>query len=251
MTNDALENQHIISLNSSVLSLEKHMQTMGVSFKGIAPSAKRFSILAVLIGLAFSSLACSSTSRTAATSATPTSVAKVLGKFEPIEGTDYLVAPILPAISSSYSYSSYDSSSSWGVAYNYVFLNRTNDTFQQLLPTNEYVITFTEPLALPDANAETLITHWWLYGIIKSDTNGDKALTLEDRITLAISDVGGTGYTEIITDVDEVYGHTLRDETTLLIIYRSNDHKYLTGIDLPGRSIVATAELPSLGSDVK
>jgi hypothetical protein len=175
----------------------------------------------------------------------------VLGEFEAIEGTHFLAAPIRPMISNTPGYRLTGRISSWGIVYNVVFLNRANGTFQQLLPTNEYVIAGMKPLVTPAPKAEPPITHAWLYSVIKSDTNGDKELTLEDKITVSISDVGGATYREMVTDVDEVYGDTLRDETTLLIVYRRDKLKYLASIDISGYSIITTTELPSLGSDVK
>lgn len=195
--------------------------------------------------------ACITPSTTAPSAPTPIPLTKVLGKFEPIADTNYLVAPILQTANNSSTYNPLERNNSGGQIHNYIFLNRANGIFQQLLPTNEYVIANRKLLLWPDPQAETPITSGWLYTIIKSDTNDDKALTLADKTTLAISDVGGVMYSEMLTDVDEVYGDTLRDATTLLVVYRSNEQKYLAIIELSQQSMIATTELPSLGLDVE
>ncbi len=220
--------------------------------KCFAQSANKYAGALLLISLVLGSLACSrpaSVARTTSTAPTPTAT-KQLGIFAAIEGTEYLRAPIYDDSNRSSSYGSYDSYGG-NATRNYVFLSRTTETFQQLLPTNDYAIVITEALAPVNPNSETQVTQWWLYGIVKSDTDGDTYLTQADKMTLALSDVGGTGYAEIIADVDNVYGHTLRDEATLLVIYQSAAKKYLARIDIIGRVVAATTELPPLGSDVK
>jgi hypothetical protein len=87
--------------------------------------------------------------------------------------------------------------------------------------------------------------------VVKSDTDGDKKLTYKDNKVLAISDAGGVGYTEIISDVEEVYGQADSEANSLYVIYRSQSRKYVAKIDLLNRKVVSTKELTLEFSDLQ
>jgi hypothetical protein len=173
-------------------------------------------------------------------------VKRVLGYFRPVEGTSYLMAPITSGSGSSYSSSSnYDSGNQ---ANNYVFVNSADESTLTLLPTNDHL--FVGTVSIPEKPAgekEPLKVQWFLYGLVKVDTNADKELTHKDRRSLCVSDAGGAGFKELILEVDEVYGHSLRDADTLIVIYRKASKKYLTRISLASREAVSTRELPDFG----
>lgn len=228
------------------------MQTSHHIFGFFTTHSSRQAAFVTLALLAITSFGCSRTSAVA--SAPPPTVApaeKTLGEFTLIKGTDYLMAPIREATDSTSSYSDFERNGYWGPVNNYVFLDRKTETFQQLLPTNEYVIARADALKPPDAGIEAPAIQGWLYSVVKADTDGDGELSLTDKITLSVSDAGGLHYTEVLDDIDRVYGHTLRDSTTLLIIYRSGEHKYLTSLTLSSYAVVATTELMFLGQEVK
>jgi|GEM_PF-1268644 len=188
-------------------------------------------------------------------------VEKILSVFSPIAGTNYLMARIsadpgsrersanpLTWIESSYSSDGYET-------YNYVFFDLGSESYQRLLPTNDSVIlqiigfpipdyTTTEPAVPP------LPIKWWLYVIVKADTNKNGNLDFQDKQTLGISDVGGNGFAEVVIDVDNLLGEVYKDGSTLFVIYNSNEKNYLTKINLPTREVVTTTEM-DLGEDVK
>jgi hypothetical protein len=157
------------------------------------------------------------------------------------------MAPInSEAKSESFKGGSYDN------AHNYVFLNTTDESTRQLLPTNDYMITNT--IRFPEerqAQKEPMAVQWFLYFLVKDDTDGDKKLTYKDHRTVAISDSGGWGYAEVIQNVEQIYGQVLRDANTLLVIYRSGSKKYIARVDLPNRKVVTTNEMTSPGGDVQ
>jgi len=175
---------------------------------------------------------------------------RVLGYFTPVPGTTHLMAPIISGSterSSSRSSYSYESGQ---IAYNYVFLNSADESTLTLLPTNDHL--FVATVSFPEKHAgdkEPFKIEWFLYGLVKTDTDGDKELTDKDRRSVCVSGAGGGGFKEIVEDVDQVYGHSLVDSDTLLVIYRKASKKYLTRINLPKREIVSTKELPSFGVD--
>ena len=228
------------------------MQPLHHVLRSFAAFPVRRLILAVLAVLTLAGSACSRTPLVAsAPTLTATPAAKTLGEFTLIEDTDFLMAPIRDATDSASSYIDYERGGYWGPVNNYVFLDRRTQTFQQLLPTNDYVIARAYALEPPSAGTEAPTILGWLYCVVKADTDGDNELSLTDKIILSLSDVSGARYTEVLIDVDDVYGRTLSNSSTLLIIYRKNEHKYMTSIDLSSYAVVATFELAFLGPEVK
>ncbi|MBW4551896.1 MAG: hypothetical protein KME35_12420 [Aphanocapsa sp. GSE-SYN-MK-11-07L] len=182
---------------------------------------------------------------------------KTVGNFVAIENTNFLVAPIQEKLDRERTSFSLDISSrgyNSADVYNYVFFDRQSQSVQRLIPTNEFVILQQQGLperAIVPPSKSLLPLAWFLYSIIKTDTNQDQKLALGDRLTLAVSDVGGRGYTELISDVDQLLAATLRDSATLVVIYRSQAGLSIAQINLPQRRLLKTTPIPSLGSEVK
>jgi hypothetical protein len=96
-----------------------------------------------------------------------------------------------------------------------------------------------------------IVVAWWLYTLVKADTTKDGQLSSADQKTLAISDVGGKGYTELVSGVDQVLGDAYKDGDILLLIYRTGDKNFLARVDLASRKVIKTTEIQSFGADVK
>ena len=195
------------------------------------------------------------------TASTPVPVEKVLSTFDQIEGTHYLMARIsanpdardssggpLSWLESGYSSYSYDT-------YNFVFFDLDTETYHRLLPSNKSVILqltgFPTPVydaSQPDAPRPPI--EWWLYTIVKADTDGNGVMNYEDILTLGVSDVGGNGFTEVVGDVDNLLGHLYDDNSSLFVIYHSNGKNYIAKINLSTREVLSTTEM-DLGEDVK
>jgi hypothetical protein len=172
----------------------------------------------------------------------------MLGDFKPVEGTSYLMASIYSEakIESSFKSGSHNN------MHNQYFLNTQDESARQLLPTNDFVIENTFRFPEENQNAkEPVAVKWFLYHVIKDDTDGDAKLTHKDNRVLAISDSSGARCVELIKDVEHVYGHLLSDPDTLLIAYRSGSKKYSARLDLINRRVVSTRELSNLGADVQ
>jgi hypothetical protein len=231
---------------------------------------KRISLLIVALGLLFSVTACipNFTDRNPAVSSEPAPtlqpVEKILSSFTPVQGTNYLVAAVINApvsregslinplewINNSSRYSSYSSST-----YNYVFFNLSTEEYKRLLPSNEYAIFQTSgfPISQIDpANPQQPVApvEWWIYSIIKKDTNKDGSLGYEDKLTISIADVGGNGYTELIENVDSVLSQIYRNSSSLFIIYNADQKNYIAKINPATREVISTTEM-NLGEDVK
>lgn len=224
----------------------------------------RILLLTVTLSLISIGIGCSRFTRSqnpAGIEATPKVVEKHLSAFRPIEGTSYMIADIsgnpqtdergsfspFRWIESGYSgYSGYE-------IYNYVFFSSETETFNRLLPINEYVVLQIAgfPSGTPTEKPEDFKpVKWWMYVLAKADTDNNGVLDYKDKLTIGVTDVGGNSPTELIPGVDGVLGQVLKDENTLFVIYHSLDKNYITKIDLPGRQVVSTIEM-SLGDDVK
>src|SRR5437868_14452640 len=110
-------------------------------------------------------------------------VKRSLGSFKPVNGGSYLMAPIESETESGYS-----SKSSSRNIHNYVFFNTANESVHPLMPTNDYWII--ETISFPEARESSQKNEpvqWFLYSIVKEDTDGDKRLTYKDNRTLAVS----------------------------------------------------------------
>lgn len=210
-------------------------------------------ILALVIGALFVvGMACtrSSVSPGAPVSGTAEPAKKEVSQFSQITGTQILVAGVYQGENRSGLDFSLSSGREYAYnVYNYIFFDMESEQFHALLPTNEDVIL--NKIGLPVSDSAGTPLKWWLYYVVKADTNQDKQLSNQDKFTVSMSDVGGNNYVELIPDVDEALGQFMKSDTVLLFFYRQNDKKYYAKIDLQSRSVIATTEYPSFGSDVK
>lgn len=210
-------------------------------------------IFALVIGVLFLvGMACTSgsISPAAPVSGTAEPAKKELSQFSQIAGTQILVAGVYQGENRSGLDFSLSSGREYAYnVYNYIFFDLGTEQFHALLPTNEYAIL--NKIGLPVSNDGTGSIKWWLYYVVKADTNQDKQLSNQDKFTVCMSDIGGNNYVELIPDVDEALGQFMKSDSVLLLFYRQGDKKYYAKIDLQSRSVVATTEYPSFGPDVK
>ena len=172
---------------------------------------------------------------------------RTLGLFQPVYGTKYLMAPITSEGKGDY----FSSKGDYANTHNFAFFNTADESVRALLPANDYWIVETKRFpAKEEAGEQPVPVQWFLYSLVKSDTDGDKKLTYKDNKVLAISDAGGVGYTEIISDVEEVYGQADSEANGLYVIYRSQSRRYVAKIDLLNRKVVSTKELALEFSDL-
>ncbi|MBI3164130.1 MAG: hypothetical protein HYZ24_05555 [Chloroflexi bacterium] len=229
---------------------------------------KRPSTLLPALIIALSIIACGrsipqeSSSGTDAPAA-PAPVEKTLSAFTPIIGTDYLMAGIVPVevtrdsslnpfewISSS-GYSGYSAYTT----YNYVFFNTQTEEYHRLLPDNNSVIFQTAgfPQLVYDPNdpeKPAPIIEFWIFNIVKADTNGDTYFDYRDKLTVGIADVSGSNYTELIQNVDAIQSQYYKDPSNFFIIYNVNEKNFIAKINPITREILSTTEM-DLGDDVK
>jgi hypothetical protein len=176
-----------------------------------------------------------------------------LGVFQELAGTDYLMAPIAtPRGREEYSIKSDGARSDF--ARNYLFVNLTDKSSHLLLPTNDDLIL--ESKVVPaigqakdnkDAKAAPPVepvkaagnptpsgTKWLYYRVVKTDTDNDKQLTGNDRWTVALSDISGRNYKELLSDVEAILYETNRADN-LILIYKADGKNQIAEINLSTR----------------
>ncbi|EKQ70850.1 hypothetical protein OsccyDRAFT_1155 [Leptolyngbyaceae cyanobacterium JSC-12] len=172
-----------------------------------------------------------------------TQQAKVsLGAFTPIEGTPYHFAPI--SAKQNYRQDYYDKAAL--STRNYLILDTKDRSAVRLVPNNDALFLSIEKLGHSAQSGKLEKTEGLWYQVVKADTNGDKRLTETDLKTIAVSEVSGKSYKELISQVEQVLGSSQPSPNTLLVIYRTNARHFVSEIDLLAQKVVATQELPSI-----
>ncbi len=230
---------------------------------------KRLSVFLLAFAISFSTLACGrsivpqDSSVNADAPVAPKPVEKTLSSFNPIIGTEYLMAGIVPvdvARDASLnpfewiSNSGYSSYTTYGT-YNYVFFNTQTEEYHRLLPDNNSIIFQTAgfPQFVYDPNdpeKPAPIIEFWMFNIVKADTNADGYFDYRDKLTIGIADVSGANYTELISNVDAIQSQYYKDPSNFFIIYNVNDKNFIAKVNPITRQIISTTEM-DLGEDVQ
>ena len=186
-----------------------------------------------------------------------------LQSFRQLRGTQYFIAEIVTTSGASfYEYSSprwYEfSDRNGGLIRNLVFLDSETALSHTLLENNHsYIINMLSfppqppPPAASDEEPEIIPIRWFVYEVAHQDTNLDGALNQADERVIGVSDVDGTRYKELITNVSDIYNLTLLDSGELLVVYRQNQDRFAAKIDLQAQEIITQQQLPDLGIEVK
>lgn len=165
-----------------------------------------------------------------------------LETFEPIVGTPYLFAPI--SAEQDYRQVYYDKSAL--SVRNYLVLNLNDKSAVRVVPNNNSLFLNADRIGQKNEKGEIIKTQAIWYQVIKTDTNGDKRLTETDQKTIAISDVSGKNYTELLPKVDRILGTHQPAATTLLLIHQTDEKNFVTEIDVLNRKVTETKELPAI-----
>ena len=179
-----------------------------------------------------------------------------LGNFKKISGSSFLVAPIR-SISNEGRSTIRISSSGGGYVYthNYIYLDLEDETLQRLLPVDDHVIQDTTGHAPRntevdnDPEAEDAIS-WWVYSIVKDDSNEDGYLGADDLITIGVADVGGQNFTEILEGIEEILGQEMKNDSELVIIFVKDGLRFISKINMLEKTIVDTQEIFVFASEI-
>jgi hypothetical protein len=193
----------------------------------------------------------------------PTTAAKVadrrLGTFSCLSGTNVQIAEV--ATEKAPSGFSISSGGYERYIHNYVFLDPATGALTKLLKDNRSLIltihqfpggSSRDSIVRSDCGESSTPVKWLIYTIVSQDNNNDQALTSDDKATIALSDIRGQNYTELIPNVDQVYAQADRKSPEqLFIVYRQDGKKMLATIDLTKRQVIDTKPVTVLGDDVK
>jgi hypothetical protein len=224
-------------------------------------------IIATVAGCSKAPVAPTSAQAVTTTTPTPLPAPKEvwMTEFQQIDGTPYLYAPIYVATQEqksiikqikSVASNGYEGRN-WGADIrNYMFVHRDNLSASKLLTNNssrlltmEQLSKTTAPARLDPASPnkgkelKTVTALWHLR--VLADTNGDKILDESDRQQIAISDVSGANYTELIRDIDKVLLVHRKGLDRRLVIYTSGTKRFIADVNIPSRR-ATTKELPPI-----
>ncbi|MFZ5879249.1 MAG: hypothetical protein ACOY0R_07755 [Chloroflexota bacterium] len=172
----------------------------------------------------------------------------VLNQFHSIQGTSILVATVeqesdgLEEISARW----FNFRNGYGAS-NLIFLDANTLSSHTLFETNSHVIIglyqFPSPNFDSNSKADQVEVKWLVYEIAKSDTNSDGRIDGRDLFVVALSDVDGSNYTEVIENVQDIQGMNLLDGNILLLVYDSNGTYTVAKVDLSQRNIIDSKPL--------
>ncbi|MGB3654793.1 MAG: hypothetical protein WBA41_26805 [Rivularia sp. (in: cyanobacteria)] len=180
------------------------------------------------------------TSNLANTEAKKDDIKMSLGNFQELEGTPYLMAPVSSQENNGESY--YDKKASR--IRNYLFVNTNDKSARRLVPGNDFLFLNAQEVVL-QRREDKIVRGMW-YEVVKADSNNDRRLDDRDKKAIAISDISGSDYTEIIDEVDRVLGSYQKNSTTLLVFYEFDGREYVGEISIPRRVLVEKQVLPSI-----
>lgn len=165
-----------------------------------------------------------------------------LGRMEKIDGTPYAMIPLYSDQNYAQSYYSKSAQSTRNI----LFINMGNNQKRWLLDTNDWLIISSDILPEREYNEKDKLAKVILYSIVKKDTNDDKRLTSEDKSIIALSQLSGENYKEVLNDIDVLIGQQLLDNNTLIVIYQKKGIGYSATVSLADFSISNQAELPKI-----
>lgn len=216
--------------------------------------------LACLSAIALLLQACQGTSSINEMSAKADAPSKLtIDQFRSIFGTKYLMASGYILVESERYFSSYEGKSA--KAFNYVFMNPNDLTSQWLLPHSNYFFVDAQELPLwkdeggqnknccqPQQSLKSEAplrppTQLLLYTLVKANTNDNKILDRNDRKTIAISDVSGGNYTELVQDVDSIVHQQMYSPDEFLVVYLSHGKHTAMRLHLKTRQFTLTKEI--------
>ncbi|MGB6298962.1 MAG: hypothetical protein WBF90_22675 [Rivularia sp. (in: cyanobacteria)] len=163
-----------------------------------------------------------------------------LGNFSELEGTPYLMAPV----NSQLDYRQDSSGKKPSTIRNYLFVNVNDKSIQQLVPKNDFLFVNAQKVVLERRDDQIVRGIW--YEVIKADSNNDKIIDNKDKKTIAVSDVSGSDYTEVIDEVDRFLGSHQKDSTTVLVFYELDGREYIGEIDIRERVLVEKVVMPAI-----
>jgi hypothetical protein len=171
----------------------------------------------------------------------------ILGDPDKVRGTDIVVVPLRPGNRLVRPEAGQSTFRHGRTARNLLFIDVRSGQRRWLLPNDQYLIvdfaSFPRPFesgsGVPPAKAV-------IYNVIKSDSNADGRVGPDDLVTVAISNVDGTGYTELISEISTVFGTTSASDRWVVVAYEQNGVTHTATVDLERATVVSAEPTPML-----
>jgi hypothetical protein len=164
------------------------------------------------------------------------------GSFIELAGHSSIMVPLNSDQSFTRGYFSKSSNSTR----NYLFVNTQTLDRKWLFNHTDYLIEQARRLSVKEYNSEEPVLAI-LYSLVKLDSNEDNRLTASDLTTVAISKPDGSGYVEVLNDIEKVIDTTLLSDKELFFMYQANGISYSAVLDLKTFSISNQKKLPKVG----
>ncbi|WP_394228588.1 hypothetical protein [Pseudoalteromonas spongiae] len=165
-----------------------------------------------------------------------------LGQLSKINDEKTLMIPLYSDQLSERAYFSKSSNS----ARNYLFINTETSEKNWLFNHTNYLIERSERLREGDYNSDKPVIAI-LYQLVQLDSDQDNRLSATDISTVAVTKPDGSGYKELIKEVEKIVDHTLLNQTELFLIYQKAGISYSTIINLENFEVTKTEKLPKVG----
>ena len=165
-----------------------------------------------------------------------------LGQFSEINDNKILMIPLHSDQSFDRAYFSKSSNSTR----NYLFINTETSQEKWLFDHTNYLIERSDKLRRGDYNSKEPIIAI-LYQVVKLDSDHDNRLSSADLTTIAITKPDGSGYKELIKEVELVVDHTLLNEKELFLIYQKSGVSYSAILNLENMELTKTRVLSKVG----
>lgn len=166
-----------------------------------------------------------------------------MGRIEQISGSDSVIIPLYSDQDFSLEYSGKSTVSTR----NLLFTNLKDETSHWLLPSSQFLVAEHRLLTASGKWDKEQPVRAILISLVKQDTNEDKRLTENDRLTLVLTTPEGNGYTEILHGVDAVLGYELIGQDKLAVLYNQEGSSRIAYIALDGFQVLKESALPKVG----
>lgn len=166
----------------------------------------------------------------------------VLGPFGRIAGMPFVRAE-LRGIGAARSgpIGSMMSSARSGVVRNHLFLQSGDLESRWLLPDDRSLFRDCDELrARHDVEASVVALY---YSLVREDSDGDNHLTARDLHDVALSRQDGSGFTVVLSRVDQIHGHFMDPADRLIVIYRQDGADRVAAIDVAASAVLMSRPL--------
>jgi hypothetical protein len=171
-------------------------------------------------------------------------------EFSLTNGTDYLMAAVYSDYAGRDRWSSPGASSEYGgydqkgggnaFAHNYVIMNRQSLASRKLFADNKFMILDSQKLgeSVKEGTVSVIKNVTALmFRVVKADTNNDKILNDKDKQVIALADVDGSNYQELIVGIDQVLNIHSQSKDRRVVFYQVGKDYFAGSIDIPNRSV--------------